>query len=272
MCRRLFLASFIVAAGVFVSNAHADERVKADLERLTSLRIFFGHQSVGDNLLDGLAKLARQEKITLKIQEMPDAGALVRGTIGHTHLAENGNPLRKFESFARALDAKPAPVDIALMKVCYVDFGAGTDAKALFARYRTTIDALRARHPNTVFVHVTAPLTITQTGPKALIKRLLGRVPYGTAENLRREEYNALLRQTYGGREPIFDLASIESVDPQGRKATAEWQGKVVPAMAPAYTDDGGHLNEAGRLHAARALVATLAAASAPHASVADAR
>jgi hypothetical protein len=146
------------------------------------------------------------------------------------------------------------------VKFCYVDIDAGTDAKALFARYRATIDGLRAKHPGTTFVHVTLPLTEAQGGAKALAKRLLGRAPYGTIENLRREEYNALLRRAYAGREPLFDLARIESTAPDGAAVKVQWNGADAPALAAAYTDDGGHLNAAGRVRAARELVSVLAA------------
>ena len=95
---------------------------------------------------------------------------------------------------------------------------------------------------------------------KAWLKRLFGRAPYGTVENLRREEYNALLRAAYQGREPIFDLARLESTAPDGAAVTVQWQGRAAPAMDPAYSDDGGHLNATGRLRAARELVSVLAA------------
>jgi len=145
------------------------------------------------------------------------------------------------------------------MKLCYVDFRADTDARQIFERYRAAIDGLRARNPGTTFVHVTAPLTTVQAGPKAMAKRLLGRAPGGVEENARREEFNALLRTTYGGREPIFDLAALESTLADGTRQTVEWKGKAVPVLAGAYTDDGGHLNEAGRLRAARELARVLA-------------
>ena len=41
---------------------------------------------------------------------------------------------------------------------------------------------------------------------------------------------------------------------------TAKWQGSVTPTMVPEYTDDGGHLNAAGSLRAARELISVLAA------------
>lgn len=207
--------------------------------------IYFGHQSVGANILQGIKELGAP--LSIKDEFLP----------------ENGEPLRKIENFAKAV-GEGSRYDIALMKFCYVDIDADTDVQALFARYRDTIVELQAKNPRTTFVHVTLPLTTVQTGPKALIKRLLGRAPYGTIENVRRAEYNSLLRRTYGGREPIFDLARIESTAPDGTVATATWKGSTVPAMAAAYTDDGGHLNAAGRVRAAREFLAVLSAAARP--------
>lgn len=239
--------------------AGADPRLHAELEHISQQRIFFGHQSVGMNLLDGLRQLAATAGVPVRIAEVPAASGVGPATFGHGFVAENGNPLKKIQNFERALGPQPARLDLALLKFCYLDFTADTDAKALFAHYRGMVERLRTRNPGTIFVHVTAPLTDVQGGPKALLKRLLGRAPYGTVENLRREEYNTLLRERYLGSEPVFDLARIESTAPDGTAVTVEWNGRVAPAMAPAYTDDGGHLNAAGKLRAARALVSVLA-------------
>ena len=38
----------------------------------------------------------------------------------------------------------------------------------------------------------------------------------------------------------------------------------VAPALVPAYTDDGGHLNHIGRLRAAKEFITVLAAARMP--------
>jgi lysophospholipase L1-like esterase len=162
-----------------------------------------------------------------------------------------------------------APVDVALLKFCYVDIEPGTDVKALFAAYRRTLAELHESHPATVFVHVTLPLngepkTGWRAGWKALARRLLGRPPAGMAENARREEYNRMVREAYGGREPLFDLARIESTAPDGTPVRERWRGLAAPALAPEYTEDGGHLNADGRRRAARELIAVLAAARAP--------
>ncbi len=246
-----------------LSNVQAAGTMRDDLELIARERVYFGHQSVGANVLDGLKELSTAAGVELRIAEAAHAADMKAPGIGHVFVAENGAPLQKLSSFRGALGEGSA-ADLALVKFCYVDIDASTDPRALFDAYRSTIDDLRLKNPRTTFVHVTLPLTTVQSGPKAWVKRLLGRAPYGTIENVKREQYNALLRRAYAGREPIFDLARVESIAADGAQATVTWDGAVVPAMAPAYTDDGGHLNHAGRVRAAQELVAVLAAARRP--------
>lgn len=264
MSRMHVLAKAILAIAVLGATTPAcaadrDLSLRAELERITKWRILIGHQSVGMNLLDGVKQLAMAEGVPVHIVEVTTAAAVQPATIGHTFVAANGNPLQKLESFGQAMGLS-TEIDVALVKLCYVDFKPETDATALFKRYQATIDGLKAKNPGTTFVHVTAPLTTVPGGAKANLKRFLGRAPYGIVENMRRAEYNALLRQAYLGREPIFDLARIESTTQSGSAVTAEWKDNVVPVMDSAYTDDGGHLNEAGKTRAARELIAVLAA------------
>lgn len=240
--------------------AEIDPTLRADLQRIAQLKIYFGHQSVGRNLLDGVDQLSVMAGVPVHLVEASAAGDVGPAAFGHTAVEKNGDPFQKLKSFEQAMGQQPTGLDIALVKFCYVDITANTDVKALFARYRTTIEGLQARNPGTTFVHVTAPLTIGQAGFKARLKQLIRRAPYGAIENMRREEYNTLLRQAYREREPIFDLARIESTAPDGTAVTIEWKGSVAPAMAPAYTEDGGHLNTAGKLRAARELISVLAA------------
>jgi hypothetical protein len=246
-----------------LSNTLQAGTLTDDLRVVARERIYFGHQSVGKNVLDGLKELSAAEGVPLQIAEVPQAARLQGPGVGHVVVPENGDPILNLANFKRDL-GEGSPVDIALVKFCYVDVKADTDMRALFAAYQKTIDELRAKNPRTTFVHVTLPLTTRQTGPKAWAKRLLGRAPYGTIDNVKRDEYNTLLRRTYAGREPIFDLARVESIAADGSQATVEWDGKSVPAMVPAYTDDGGHLNHDGRLRAAREFVRVLAAVRNP--------
>ncbi len=239
---RIVLTSALMA----ISTVASADSLRADLQALAQRRIFFAHQSVGANILAGVRELAGEAGVPLRIQDI--------------YVERNGEPLRKLANFAAAV-GEGSRYDIALVKFCYVDVNGATDAQALFARYRSAIGELRKRNPRTTFVHVTLPLTTVQTGMKALAKRALGREPSGTVENVRREQYNALLRRAYAGREPLFDLARLESTAPDGTAVRVSWESEVAPALSPAWTDDGGHLNEAGRRRAARELIRVLAAA-----------
>lgn len=241
---------FILMAGLLATSndSHAaDALLHASLQRVAHERVFFGHQSVGAQILQGVKELAAKEGVPVFIKDQ--------------FVPENGDPLRKLESF-KASVGTGSKYDVALVKFCYVDINPDTDAAGLFDHYRQAMNELRAKNPRTVFVHATLPLTTVQTGPKAWVKLALGRSPYGTVENVKRDEYNRLLRATYAGREPIFDLARIESTAPDGTRVTVTWDGITAPALSPEYTSDGGHLNARGRLMAAREFLAVLAQAS----------
>ncbi|MGB8931508.1 MAG: hypothetical protein WCC48_09715 [Anaeromyxobacteraceae bacterium] len=239
--------------------ASEEPKLRAALAALSRRRVFIGHQSVGMNVLDGMRALALESGAPLRIVEVTATDRPTDGAVLHGYLAENGRPDLKLESFARMFRAGPAlGAELALFKFCYADFDASTDVRALFSRYQAMIADLRRVSPSTTFIHVTAPLTTVQGGPRALIKRLLGRTPYGIEENARRAEYNALLRAAYSGKEPFFDLAAIESTGLDGSAATFEWRGRRVPALADEYTDDGGHLNGLGSRRGARALITLL--------------
>jgi hypothetical protein len=257
----------VIFALVALSNSsitHAassdDEKLRSDLGRISHQRIFFGHQSVGVNLLDGIKQLSLVAAVPVRITEVTSADAVQPNTFGHTFVAENGNPSKKLKSFELAMNQSNSRIDVAFVKYCFVDINQATDVKILFDDYRNTIDRLQQKNPHTVFIHVTAPLTTLQTGLKSRAKQIFGVARGGTIENIRREEYNTLLRQTYQGRAPIFDLARIESTALNGRPESEKWDGHTVPTMSPEYTDDGGHLNATGRIRAARELVSILAA------------
>jgi hypothetical protein len=90
------------------------------------------------------------------------------------------------------------------------------------------------------------------------VKRLFRPIPRPLTDNARRAEFNDLMRQTYGGREPVFDLAAAEATFPDGARELHLLHGRQIEALAHSYTDDGGHLNAIGRVQVARSLAATL--------------
>ena len=228
---------------------------------LAAKRIFFGHQSVGENIMEGVGELARAEPLTgLHVAAGERALAGGGGVFAHGRIGRNGDPGLKTDEFARLLEGPlRGKVDVAFHKYCYADFSETSDVPAVFDHYRKTLERLRAEFPGVVFVHVTTPLVRVQSGPRAVLKRLLGRTPGRYGGNFARERFNDLMRGAYGGREPLFDLAAIESTRPDGRRETIRAGSRSGFALVPAYTTDNAHLNELGRRRVAEALLVFLA-------------
>jgi len=230
-----------------------DEIPPADWTALAEKTIFFGHQSVGGNIVEGLRDvLGERPGLGLRLEEAagPDE---VRGPgLAHAWIGRNLEPLSKIEDFDRWMRTGLGDrVGLAFFKFCYVDVTARMDEEALFRRYAEAMDALQSAYPNVRFLHVTVPLTAPGHGLKARILRLLGdrRVD---KDNRQRERYNDRLRQRFGP-DSVFDLAGLES------GPAKENAGGAPRALARAYTEDGGHLNEAGRKRVALGLLLFLA-------------
>lgn len=223
---------------------------------LASKKIFFGHQSVGGNIIDGMKDLMKQDPaLKLKIKETADKAAFNAPVFAHARVGKNTRPLTKIEDFARQMDSGVGnAAEIAFFKFCYVDIDSGTDVNALFSRYKETIEALKKKYPKTMIVHVTVPLTVIQSGPKALLKRVLGK-PIGYEANAKRHQYNELLKSEYASSEPIFDLALAEATTADGKIVRHNYNGQSILALAPEHTDDGDHLNVNGRSLVARRLI-----------------
>lgn len=215
-------------------------------------RIFFGHQSVGDNLLAGVKAAAP----TLKVVETRDA---VDGPgLYHAKVGKNEAPLTKLEDFERIVEVLGPKLDVALVKLCYIDFSATTDSNALFAAYEGTLERLEKKFPQVTFVRVTAPLTTVQGGAKGLLKRALGKPLAGQAENAKRHAFNQMLRAAAAkSGKKLFDVAKLESERSDG---TAELDSNGTPALVPGYTEDGSHLDSAAQKRLGKAFYDYLSA------------
>src|SRR5215471_601628 len=104
-------------------DSATDPTLGGELLRLGRRRVFFGHQSVGMNLLDGVRELAeRAPAAGIRVVETGPVG-LAPGTLAHAFLPENGDPMLKLKNFETALAAGgPHAADVAILKFCYVDF------------------------------------------------------------------------------------------------------------------------------------------------------
>ena len=227
---------------------------------LSKARIYFGHQSVGNDILGGIRDILRSSefKIHLTIEDGNTSDSNRNGVILHGTIGENGVPDSKLSDFSLKITSINN-LDIALMKFCYIDFDAQTNAEKLFAQYKEAMIILQKKVPGIRIAHVTVPLTSYHPGWKAAIKRLLGRTDAGLDANIGRNAYNSLLVREYAGKEPVFDLAALESTTPDGKRTSFQYAGESVFYLSPSYTSDGGHLNEIGRRKVAKGFLAFLA-------------
>jgi hypothetical protein len=239
-----------------------DRVSEATWSRLGQMRIFFGHQSVGFNIIAGLEDIQkRKPRIRLNIVETRDPAALTQGVFAQCPIGRNQHPDEKIDDFAKVLEGGiGGRADIALFKLCYIDFNSETDVASVFQRYRETMSRLQAANPGMTLIDATVPLTTVERGAKSRIKAMLGRTLHGYDENEKRAQYNDMVRgEAKTAARPLLDLARIESTLPDGVTASFKVDGRSVPCLAECYTNDGGHLNEAGRMIAARDMLLTFA-------------
>lgn len=231
-------------------------------EKLSKKKIYFGHQSVGNNILAGIWDLMEENpQIKLHIVETNNPSEFTGPVFTHSKVGRNTDPKSKMDAFTtfleKGFDGKP---DINFLKFCYVDITAKTDISAVFQYYNKMISEIRFKYPASTFIHMTVPLTITNTTWKTQIKKLIGKSDiWEYDDNIKRNEFNNRISSAYEGREPVFDLANIESTLPDGKRESFTKDGSIYYSLVPDYTHDGGHLNEMGRKVVAEQLLIFLA-------------
>ncbi len=227
------------------------------LKGLAKKRVFFGHHSVGAEILGLWAAFTASpdgaewgiEKILADhagsgVSVVDDSAlnlALSAGQIANASPGDNGDPLSKLQGFDQAIrGGVGSQVDVAFFKFCFVDFPIPSSPTFTLAQYKATLDALQTDYPNVRFIHVTAPLSEAQAA----------------WHNDDRDAWNQALRAAYPAAD-IFDLADFESLGPSGARETAVATDEAQhPCLASAWAaGDGGHLNQAGADMLAQKLV-----------------
>lgn len=234
---------------------------KATWQQLGEKRICFGHQSVGNNILGGVESIVKENtQIELNIVELEKLEGFQDPAFCHFTVGQNSDPISKNNDFSAVLDAGLGQeVDIAFYKYCYIDIQEDAKIENLFSSYRENMKSLANRYPNVKFVHVTVPLAVVQAGPRAWVKKVLGKKIGRYDDNIKRNEFNSLMRNEYKGKNPIYDLARIESTYPNGRRMTFKKNGETYFSLVPEYARDGRHLNERGSKFVAEQLLVLLA-------------
>jgi hypothetical protein len=227
-------------------------------QKLSSQKFFFGHQSVGKNIIDGVNDItSTNAHIKLHIVESDNPRDIEKGTLLHARVGANLDPIKKFEDFAAIMEKGFGNhVDKAFVKLCYLDIHKDTRVEQVFEAYKNTIDRLQKKNPETTFVHFTCPLTVSKTTWKTKLKKLIGkRDLWEFSDNIKRNQYNTLLRNHYVGKQPVFDIAALESTKPDGTRSLFQMDGISYEYLSQEYSYDGGHLNEYGRKHVAEKLL-----------------
>lgn len=227
---------------------------------LAHRRVYFGHQSVGQNIIDGMRELCAQSDLAIRWVEGDRPELFDRPVFCHTRLGRNRDPLSKIDAFAATMrNGIGHRAQIAFFKLCYVDITAATEVDALFGYYARVMAALKSEYPQTVFAHVTAPLTVVPPRWRRWFARFRGRAGGAIADNAARARFNGAMRTAYVGREPLFDLADWEANgSPVSCRKAHDW------ALDPCLSPDGGHLSPRGQAVIGRALLDFLAGLRVP--------
>jgi hypothetical protein len=228
------------------------------IDKLAREKVFFGHMSVGYDILNGLEdlKVHNIQLRSIRIKGFTAPDEIDGPGIYHAAIGWNGFPNNKIDSFINMLkqDNLGNKIDIAFFKFCYVDFNRESNPEEIFDYYVKTMESLKKDFPNLKILHVTVPLHVHSWGLRSFVKNII----MGDLDNIKRNEFNKLLLKKYGTTDPIFDLGRVESTLPDGGSSGFNYNGQFYFSLSRSYTTDGGHLNVLGRLAAAKELLALL--------------
>lgn len=274
MVKSIMIRTFFMSLALFGCSERRTEgllvmdnkELKEDLKVLGEERVFFGHQSVGNNILEGLGEIIKENPETrFNVLNWTDSLPLTQNFFIGGFIGENLNPRSKFDDYARMVEKlSHANLSIALMKLCFLDVTQQADVDQIFSEYVSTIEFLKQKYPSITFVHVTVPLTAEADIVRRIYRSLRGRTINHVADNGARERYNEKLRRRFAS-EPIFDLAVVESTHPNGIREGRHAASGEYFSLVKEYASDEGHLNEYGRKIIARELVRTLAQVARNH-------
>jgi len=225
---------------------------------LTSKRIYFGHMSVGYNVMKGVENVIHSDArlADIRVTELAENDTISAPGFYHGKNGKNSFPDTKCDAFKNRLMKNDfgKNLDIAFFKFCYVDFKGNSDVQKIFNHYVATVEDVKSALPHLKIIHVTVPLKSHGWGIKEKVKGIF----QTDASNIKRNEFNTMLLEKYSGHEPVFDLAGIESTREDGSRSSFKHNGNVYYSLNNRFTYDGGHLNSEGSILAGKALLQLL--------------
>jgi len=238
--------------------------VKNELAHLQDVTIFFGHQSVGSNILDGVDDLLERSGLSgsFPITALEQDQNQSESFIIHSPIGKNQDPISKCDDFYQKMhEGLGERVDMALFKFCYIDIHEHTDIEAIFKYYQSVMTKLKKEFPSVKFIHATVPLRTSPDNLGVKLREFMGRENRSKLANIKRNEFNALLTEHFN-QDSIFDIARWQSSHYDGRIDFFRIKGRKYYRLIEEYTDDGGHLNARGREWVAAHFIRVLAEAA----------
>lgn len=225
-----------------------DPEINNKIETLSQKNIYFGHRSVGENIIAGINKIISENaKNAIIIKEYINKDTIEANYFLHSNIGENGYPQSKFDEFTNIIgNLAKRNLNIAMMKLCFVDITKNTNIEVVFNSYVKMIDTLQQKYPKIKFIHFTVPLKSEPSLFNKLKDKIKGNDNYDPQDNLARNRYNELVFSKFP-KADIFDLAGVESTFPNGKRESIIVDGRPCYTLIKDYSDDGGHLNELGK-------------------------
>lgn len=222
--------------------------------------MFFGHQSVGSNIIHGLGGVyADSQTERPVVRDASDIGDEDR-FLAHAMVGVNGDPQSKIDEFKALLAGGLASrADTVVLKFCYVDVTSGSDVRQVFEAYSTAMDDVSREYPDLQIVYTTVPLSTEASWKSRLKAAVTGSIPPYTADNIVREQYNSMVRERYGSSGRLFDIALVESTQDDGSRVEGEHDGLPYFSLDQRIAADSGHLNDEGARLAADEFVRIVA-------------
>jgi len=162
--------------GILVDHTCVDDVDRTlsqqDLDKARTLKVFFGHQSVGNNIMDGLRDLAKlnPDRYACNIQRIfnPNWYDHNHG-FGEAPIGKNGSCSAKVEDFVKRMnEGLGERVDVAMMKFCFVDFTPKDNPEKDWRLYREGLETVEKAHPKVRVVWWTSPLMAPSNNRRAL--------------------------------------------------------------------------------------------------------
>lgn len=226
-------------------------------ESLARKKMVFGHQSVGDNIINGLQLLIAELHPPVQIPITAFTGFQKADSAGiqHFYAGKNRDPISKIDHFRETiLKSTGDSSTIAFLKFCYVDIGEFNADKidTIYKKYVAAVDEIKLKRPDVRLIHFTVPLKTRDPMKKGRLASLQRRIAQWSGshendpDNILREHFNEKIRSTYPV-EQIFDIAAYESTTPSGERTAFKKGTFTAYSLYEAYSDDGGHLNAYGQ-------------------------